>query len=300
MIVRSEPVNSKIAREALIMLKELKKGDKVCRLNKALYGLRQAERCWNKKIDEELRKLRAKKSAADPSVYVKGRDEKMLLISVYVDDILVASRDKNEITKFGKDLSKIFEIKDLGPVKYCLGIEFEQNQNEITMCQAGYIRNVLERFGMAESRAVATPLEYGLRLERGTHQPDAEKKSIPYRELIGSIISSTCHTGFALTFGGCPISWQARKQRTVVLSSTETEYMSLSDAAKETIFLRHLLSDLGYDCKDKIKNFCDNYGARKLVENPIFHNKSKHIDVLVIIMFEMCSTVGKFQLSIYH
>lgn len=90
-IIISETANNYIGKIATEMLKEFNEGDKVCLLKKALYGLRQAGRCWNNKINEELIKFGAKRSTADPCVYFKGDEEKLLLIAVYVDDIIVAS-----------------------------------------------------------------------------------------------------------------------------------------------------------------------------------------------------------------
>ncbi|KAK2577751.1 hypothetical protein KPH14_012778 [Odynerus spinipes] len=87
------------------------------------------------------------------------------------------------------------------------------------------------------------------------------------------------YTGFAFILAGYPISWEARKQRTVALSSTEAEYMALSEAAKEATYLRRLFAELGLAKLGQVKIFCDNNGARKLAENPIFHNRSKHIDI---------------------
>jgi len=68
------------------------------------------------------------------------------VIAVYVDDIIVASRYESSIVELKQHLSKKLEIKNLGPLKYCLGIEFSQDQNGITMCQQGYIKDILQRF----------------------------------------------------------------------------------------------------------------------------------------------------------
>jgi len=65
----------------------------------------------------------------------------------------------------------------------------------------------------------------------------------------------------------------------VALSSTEAEYMALSEASKEAVYLRRLLKDLGFGKFAQVKVLCDNNGAKKLAENPVFHNRSKHIDV---------------------
>lgn len=71
------------------------------------------------------------------------------------------------------------------------------------------------------------------------------------------------YTGFAFILGGCPISWEARKQRVVALSSTE-EYMALSEAAREAIYLKCFLANTDLNTTVPIRIFCDNNGARKL------------------------------------
>lgn len=330
------------------MLDEINEGNKVCLLNKALYGLRQAGRCWNNRINRELINFGAKKSTADPCLYFKGSGKSQLLIAVYVDDILVASQNKDKIATFGQHLSNAFAITDLGATKYCLGMEFVQRKDEIEICQTGYIRDILDRFGMSESKIVSTPLNPGTKLNKDEEEQSSENQGLPYRELIGALMYlavctrpdiaysvsylsqfnncfQTCHwiaakrvlrylqgtrntglrfrktgrtlegyvdadwancpydrksyTGYAFTLGGCPISWETRKQRTVALSSTEAEYMALAEAAKEAVYLRRLLCSIGFEALARVRILCDNNGARKLAENPVFHNRSKHIDV---------------------
>ncbi|KAG5317706.1 COPIA protein, partial [Pseudoatta argentina] len=68
-------------------------------------------------------------------------------------------------------------------------------------------------------------------------------------------------------------------QRTVALSSMEAEYMAISDATKEAVHLRSFILELSPGSNDKITLYSDNIGAVKLAENPVFHNRSKHIDV---------------------
>ena len=86
------------------------------------------------------------------------------------------------------------------------------------------------------------------------------------------------YTGFVFKLSEGSISWKCKKQSTVALSSTEAEYMALSEAAKEAIYLRNLLGELTGKL-DYIKIFNDNQSAQKLSANPIFHERTKHIDV---------------------
>ncbi|KAK9873393.1 hypothetical protein WA026_022456 [Henosepilachna vigintioctopunctata] len=86
------------------------------------------------------------------------------------------------------------------------------------------------------------------------------------------------YTGFVFRLSGGAISWQSTKQKTVALSSTEAEYMALSEAAKEAIYLKNLLFEL-FHFKDKIVVFNDNQAAQKLSANQSNHCRTKHIDV---------------------
>ncbi|KAH8241720.1 hypothetical protein KR032_007137 [Drosophila birchii] len=86
------------------------------------------------------------------------------------------------------------------------------------------------------------------------------------------------YTGFAFMFANAAVSWESRKQRTVALSTTEAEYMAISDAAKEAVNLKLFLKEtLG--TQDVVVIFNDNQGAGELTRNPVFHNRTKHVDI---------------------
>lgn len=87
------------------------------------------------------------------------------------------------------------------------------------------------------------------------------------------------YTGYCFVLSGSSISWESRKQCTVALSSTEAEYMALSDGTKEGIYLCKLLNELCDDTIQKVRIFTDNKGSIKLAENPVFHKRTKHIDI---------------------
>ncbi|GBM47187.1 Retrovirus-related Pol polyprotein from transposon TNT 1-94 [Araneus ventricosus] len=88
------------------------------------------------------------------------------------------------------------------------------------------------------------------------------------------------YSGYCFMLSNSVISWESRKQKTVTLTSTESEYMSLSDSCKETLYLQKLLSelDLCILCKQITINV-DNNSAIKLAENSLFHSRTKHIDI---------------------
>lgn len=93
------------------------------------------------------------------------------------------------------------------------------------------------------------------------------------------VVDRKSYTGYCFKYSGCVVSHECRKQQTVALSSTEAEYMAISEASKEAIFIKNLLSELL--CRENlpILLYNDNQSAKKLTENCMYHKRSKHIDV---------------------
>ncbi|KAL6420584.1 hypothetical protein ACFW04_014632 [Cataglyphis niger] len=87
------------------------------------------------------------------------------------------------------------------------------------------------------------------------------------------------YTGFVFFFSQAPITWESRKQRTVALSSVEAEYMGLTEATKESIYLRKFFLELGLKKFSDTIIFNDSASALKLAKNPIFYGRTKHIDI---------------------
>lgn len=86
------------------------------------------------------------------------------------------------------------------------------------------------------------------------------------------------YTGFCFMKSGSAISWESKKQRTIALSSCEAEYMALSDAGREAVYLRNLHTEIMGYCNKIVLN-CDSQSALKLASNHASHKRSKHIDV---------------------
>lgn len=122
-----------IGKRAIKMLKDLESGDTVCKLQKAIYGLKQSGNQWNKKLNEILNRLQMKSNDADPCVYYLHLEEDILFIVVYVDDILVAYRKKAHLDNLVSGLSQELDVRDLGEVKYCLGFEVTRTNDSITI-----------------------------------------------------------------------------------------------------------------------------------------------------------------------
>lgn len=161
------------------------KENHVFKLNKALYGLKQASKAWYDKIDSALTDLHFRKTLSEPCVYIKSDNaEDITILALYVDDILIISKDTPEKKRLKMGLMRKFEMKDLGRATHVLGMRVNQEQTKITLDQKSYIQKVLEQFNMTDCKPVSTPLECGMKLEKGD-QNDMDSK---YRSLVGSIM----------------------------------------------------------------------------------------------------------------
>lgn len=285
----------------------------------------------------------------EPCLYKFIRNNKLVLLAVYVDDIIIACEDENEILKVKKDISAEFEITDKGLLDHFLGMEVKRDgqTGDIQLSQKLYIQDMLVQYGMEDCKPLSIPLCPGFQTKCEndgcekinetsyqsiigallylalTTRPDilhsvsklASRNSNPHKEHFtaaknmlrylkrtidmklhftaggeeisgyadadwgGNTEDRRSYSGFVFYIGNNAISWESRKQPTVALSSTEAEYMSISNAAKEAIYLRKLLEELGFGKQEAVKLNVGNQGGMKLATNPVFHNRSKHIDI---------------------
>ena len=160
--------------------------NKVYKLKKALYCLKQAPRAWYSCIDSHLHKLGFKRSKSEFTLYVRKRLENVIIVSIYVDDILIIGNVEQEIAEFKEEMQHDFEMSDLGIMSYFLGIEIEQLSNGIFLSQRKYISSILRKFGMENSKAVATPMAANLKLSKSDGTQEVDEKY--FRGIIGSLL----------------------------------------------------------------------------------------------------------------
>ncbi|GKG02664.1 ribonuclease H-like domain-containing protein, partial [Tanacetum coccineum] len=130
----------------------------VCKLNKLLYGLKQAPRQWNSKLTTALAKHGFEQSKFDYSLYTKHRSGMFIALLMYVDDIVIIGSDVDGINEFKLFLSTKLLIKDLGSLKYFLGIEVIDNDLGLCMTQRKYCIELLHEYGLLAARPVDIPL----------------------------------------------------------------------------------------------------------------------------------------------
>ncbi|KAE9266726.1 hypothetical protein PR003_g32022, partial [Phytophthora rubi] len=308
-------------RELLELAEAESEDDVVGMLLQSLYGLKQASRDWNETIDKHLKSMGFEPADADPCVYTRGEGEVECIVCLYVDDMLIASRQKAAIASVKAGIAEKFRRKDLGRARFILGIEIDYDMERRTLgiSQKAYTESIIKKFGQENAKPCLTPLEPGVQFTKAdepqTEEDKAKMKSKPYRSLVGSLMYLACGTrpeisvavaklsrflenpgekhwdagikvvryllktkdvgivydgllgtqleaysdadwadnrddrrsvsGMLLMLCGAPVVWRSTFQKTVALSSTEAEYMALSDCVKECIWMRRLLKDIG-------------------------------------------------------
>ena len=161
------------------------KEEKVYKLRKALYGLRQAPRAWNEKLNSVLEGLKFVKCSKEPSLYRKTTSSQFLLVAVYVDDLLVAGSCSRMIKEFKQAMSDVFDMSDLGLLAYYLGIEVDQQKDGITLRQERYANKILSETGMEGCNATHTPMEFGLKISKAQEEQSINEGD--YRRNIGCL-----------------------------------------------------------------------------------------------------------------
>ncbi|CAA0819496.1 cysteine-rich RLK (RECEPTOR-like protein kinase) 8 [Striga hermonthica] len=163
-----------------------------CRLNKSLYGLKQASRQWNILFDSYMLKIGYKRCEFDCCVYTKSLgDGSIIFLLLYGDDMFIAAKNMRDIVDLKSLLSQEFEMKDLGAAKKILGIEIHRDRGskKLWLSQKGYVEKVLQRFGMNEAKPVDTPLANQFKLFVDMC-PKSDKEiqdmvEIPYASAVG-------------------------------------------------------------------------------------------------------------------
>ncbi|GJU67629.1 retrotransposon protein, putative, ty1-copia subclass [Tanacetum coccineum] len=144
--------------------------NRVCKLKRSIYGLKQASRQWNKRFDDEIKKFGFSQNADEPCVYLKASGSNVTFLIL------------------------CFAMKDLGEAAYILGIKIYRDRSRrlISLCQSAYIEKILKRFTWRNSKREKYPMQVKLRLSnhKGASTPAELKRmqSVPYASAVGSII----------------------------------------------------------------------------------------------------------------
>ncbi|KAH9725530.1 protein kinase domain-containing protein [Citrus sinensis] len=316
------------------------------RLQKSLYGLKQASRNWFEKFSSVLRLAGFKQSHCDYSLFTSTIGSSITVVLVYVDDIVITGNNELAIKALKDFLHHRFHMKDLGILKYFLGIEIARSSKGIFLSQRKYALEILNDAGLLGAKPIDFPMVQNLKLDpddgdiledpslfgrlvgrllyltitrpdlvysvqklsqfvsnpRKPHLDVAYKilaflKSSPGKGILlssnssfqieaycdsdwgGCVTTRRSVTVYCVFLGESPISWKSKKQATVARSTAEAEYRAMASATCELIWLKSLLHDLGVSHPQPMQLYCDNKTALHIAANPVFHERTKHIEL---------------------
>src|SRR6266852_8333127 len=165
--------------------------DKVCLLNKAIYGLKQASRAWNQQFHGVLLDLGFSRTHSDAGVYHRQDDGGTAIIILYVDDITILGDSLNNINKIKSALSNHYEMTDLGEIDSYLGVNIKPDRSErrLEIDQSRYVLEIINRFGLSDANPARTPLPSGAEDYLKKYDGHASAVDIKlYQQVIGSLL----------------------------------------------------------------------------------------------------------------
>ncbi|CAL2237084.1 unnamed protein product [Prunus armeniaca] len=150
---------------------------KLCKLQRSIYGLKQASRSWNIRFDDAVKGYGFSQNEDEPCVYKKNSGSAVIFLVLYVDDILMFGNDIGMLTSMKLWLSKTFSMKDMGNASYILGIKIYRDRSRklIGLFQSLYVDKVLRRLQMEHFKKGFLPIKRGIQLSKSmsTKTPEA-------------------------------------------------------------------------------------------------------------------------------
>lgn len=217
--------------------------DKVCLLNRSLYGLKQSPRQWNKRFTLFIKSLDLQESENDKCVFFKHTP--LLILSIYVDDGLLLGEDEESINDIISKMKNEFEIHEVSVSSY-LGFQVEMSpRGDVMLHQTSYIKAILRRFDMENCNSVTSPISIS-RTESSLVEPIG--RDIKYREAVGSLMYAAITTRPDIMFAVMKVSCKVCNPTVADWQAVKRIFRYLK--GKEDL-------GVGYHSSDPIIAFCD-------------------------------------------
>ncbi|GKE04528.1 putative RNA-directed DNA polymerase, partial [Tanacetum coccineum] len=204
MDVETDFLNGKLIEDVFMAqpegFKNAKYPKRVCKLQKAIYGLKQASCSWNLCFHEKVTQFEFSRSEDGPCIYFKVSRSVIVFLVLYVNDILLIGNDIPTLQSVKGWLGKCFAMKDLGDAPYILGIKIYRDRSKclIRLSQDTYLDKILKRFKMENSRKENLPLHHGIKVSKDlclkTDEELDKMSRVPYASAIGSIMYAMTYT----------------------------------------------------------------------------------------------------------
>nr|GFA32949.1 copia protein [Tanacetum cinerariifolium] len=185
--------------------------DHVYKLKKALYGLKS----WYDRLKAFFIKHEYKMGMVDNTLFTKKKSSSLVIIQIYVDDIIFDLTCQDMCDEFAKILHDEFKMSMMDELNFFLGLQIKQMENGIFFNQSKYIKEMLKKLGLKESKPMKTPMSSDTKLTK-----DEKCESVDSTKYQGMI-------------GCCLTSWFSKKQTAFAISTTEAEYVSARKACEE-------------------------------------------------------------------
>ncbi|XP_019248815.1 PREDICTED: uncharacterized protein LOC109228093 [Nicotiana attenuata] len=298
----------------------------VCKLNKSLYGLKQASRQWYEKLTEAFCSREYTHSLLDYSLFYKKYGTSVVFVAVYVDDVLVTRTDLQEIEALAAYLHKTFKIMDMGRPHYFLGLEIlykDDGYSALTspldpssklsvdegslLPDPSHFRKLVGKLNyLTNTRLdISNSVQHLSQYMQSPREPHLKVAYHVLRYLKGDPnlgiflsnkqdykIRAFCDldwaacpdlrksvSGYVVLLGDGPIGWKSKKQHTISLSLAEVEYRAARQVVGELVWLLRLLIELTPSLTVHVPIFCDSQASLHIAKNPVFYERTKHIEV---------------------
>nr|GFB00522.1 retrovirus-related Pol polyprotein from transposon TNT 1-94 [Tanacetum cinerariifolium] len=157
---------------------DFEKPDHVYKLKKALYDLKQAPKAWYNRLKAFLIRHKYKMGMVDNTLFTKKKSSNLVIIQIYVDDIVFGSTCQDMCDEFAKIMYDEFEMSMMGELNFFLGLQIKQMEYGIFFNQSKYIKEMLKRFGLEESKPMKTPMSFDTRLSKDEECESVDRPSI--------------------------------------------------------------------------------------------------------------------------
>ncbi|GJX30411.1 retrovirus-related pol polyprotein from transposon TNT 1-94 [Tanacetum coccineum] len=168
---------------------DFQKPDHVYKLKKALYGLKQAPKAWYDRLKAFLIKHEYKMGMVDNTLFTKKKSSNLIIVQIYVDDIIFGSTCQDMCDDFAKIMHDEFEMSMMGELNFFLGLQIKQMEDGIFFNQSKYIKEMLKKFGLEDSKPMKTPMSSDTKLTKDEECESVD--STKYRGMIGSLLYLT-------------------------------------------------------------------------------------------------------------
>ncbi|KAI4312534.1 hypothetical protein MLD38_037340 [Melastoma candidum] len=193
MDVKSAFLNGEIKEDVYVDqppgFEDPKKHDHVYKLDKALYGFKQAPRAWYERLSQFLIEKGYRKGKVDTTLFLKKHGTELLIVQIYVDDIIFGSTNNTLCNEFAEHMKGEFEMSMMGELTFFLGLQIRQTSEGTFIHQEKYTKQLLKKYELANSKHLSTPMSTNANVEKDESRKDTDPSL--YRSMTGSLLYLT-------------------------------------------------------------------------------------------------------------